>query len=1066
MAEKEDVFYENINMNTKKSNVDDLIHNKKLYFDDVIQNTVLHIQNNKMLDILGMSEMEMCIEILSDLSEKLREMDSLLDNENILNGLQEVNDELSSLFKKFGTLCFEQLLCICFGNHHEIATNEPSKYDLLKKYFHPTGYKVVVKREHSKNKKGEEIIDEDTRNLDCFDIYDMHKQFHMKVYGLKVYVYDTKTKKELMIFGTMDDVMIEYLNNEYLKEHLFHIRRNVPKEFNEPKELNESDNEVFNTFLQFLNLKDLLICKNCTDVYNKFAGCLYQYNNIHQKSISQNIKVFLSEDMYSKRNILMCILMKTNNLENLHLAYLLYDILSNDVNGNVDTEEQTILFDSFTWKMKRLFKKAMKKTIDYANDLSNIDLNKISFEQQICLLKASDVVKEKAIAKLREMKSKSEDSGTKPRQFLEGLLKIPFKIYKREPILEWMEQSKTMFKQLTRIEMENPSIKQKQPTSMEIVNYLDAQTQEKSKEDELNILKYFLLNADKTVLTQNIKKLNILLKKHGLKKIKIHSSKEMLREECNKYIDICDTNNSLLKDTIHIFKMQQDKDVDVEKLNKNMNNIKEYMTTVKTTLDDAVYGHDNAKKQIEKIIGQWINGEQDGYCFGFEGPPGVGKTSLAKKGLSNCLKDEKGEGRPFSFIAMGGDSNGSTLHGHNYTYVSSTWGSIVQIIMDKKCMNPIIFIDEVDKISRTEHGKEIIGILTHLLDPTQNDTFQDKYFAGIDLDLSKALFILSYNDPDAIDSILLDRVHRIKFNSLSVEEKIVICKKHLLPEMFLKMGLTDVIEFPEETIKFIIDEYTCEAGVRKLKEQLFDIVGEINLRILKREDTNKCKCLPIKIRIEDVKNIYFKDKKPIILRTVSGYSQIGYINGMYATVLGNGGVLPIHAKYFPCDTFLQLKLTGLQQEVMRESMNVALTVAWDLTDASVQRDLREKYDKDGNRTGINIHTGDNAVSKDGPSGGCAITIVIYSLLNQIAIKPEIGVTGEIQMSGEVTAIGGLSHKIQGSLKQGVKVFLYPKENKRDFDAFYEKYGTDEKLNGITFHAIDHVREALDIVLVK
>jgi len=327
------------------------------------------------------------------------------------------------------------------------------------------------------------------------------------------------------------------------------------------------------------------------------------------------------------------------------------------------------------------------------------------------------------------------------------------------------------------------------------------------------------------------------------------------------------------------------------------------------------------------------------------------------------------------------------------------------------------------------------------------------------------LFILSYNDPDAIDNILLDRVHRIKFNSLSVEEKMVICKKHLLPEMFLKMGLIDVIEFPEETIKFIIDEYTCEAGVRKLKEQLFDIVGEINLRILKREDIQTIQ-IPMKIRIEDIQNVYFKDKKPIILRTVSGYSQIGYINGMYATVLGNGGVLPIHAKYFPCDTFLQLKLTGLQQEVMRESMNVALTVAWDLTDASVQRDLREKYDKDGNRTGINIHTGDNAVSKDGPSGGCAITIVIYSLLNQIPIKSEIGVTGEIQMSGEVTAIGGLAHKIQGSLKQGVKIFLYPKENKRDFDAFYEKYGTDKKLNGITFHAIEHVSEALDIVLVK
>jgi ATP-dependent Lon protease len=240
------------------------------------------------------------------------------------------------------------------------------------------------------------------------------------------------------------------------------------------------------------------------------------------------------------------------------------------------------------------------------------------------------------------------------------------------------------------------------------MNYLNSQTREKVNEDDVNILKQFLLNMDKTILIQNIKKLNIILKKNGLKKIKIHSSKEILREECNKYIDICSTNNSMLKDTIHIFKIQQDKEVNVDKLNKNMNNIKEYITNVKSTLDDAVYGHDNAKKQIEKIIGQWINGEQDGYCFGFEGPPGVGKTSLAKKGLSNCLKDEKGEGRPFSFIAMGGDSNGSTLHGHNYTYVSSTWGSIVQILMDKKCMNPIIFIDEVDKISRTENGKEII----------------------------------------------------------------------------------------------------------------------------------------------------------------------------------------------------------------------------------------------------------------------------------------------------------------------------------------------------------------------
>ena len=146
-----------------------------------------------------------------------------------------------------------------------------------------------------------------------------------------------------------------------------------------------------------------------------------------------------------------------------------------------------------------------------------------------------------------------------------------------------------------------------------------------------------------------------------------------------------------------------------------------------------------------------------GYAFGFEGPPGTGKTTLAKRGISKCLIDYEGNTRPFAFIALGGSSNGSTLEGHNYTYVGSTYGRIVDILMETKCMNPIIYIDELDKISKTEHGKEIVGILTHLTDTTQNDTWCDKYFSGVKLDLSRVLFIFSYNDPSLIDKILLDR---------------------------------------------------------------------------------------------------------------------------------------------------------------------------------------------------------------------------------------------------------------------------------------------------------------------
>ena len=174
-------------------------------------------------------------------------------------------------------------------------------------------------------------------------------------------------------------------------------------------------------------------------------------------------------------------------------------------------------------------------------------------------------------------------------------------------------------------------------------------------------------------------------------------------------------------------------------------NSKEYISDVENILDKAVYGQSQAKKEIQRIIAQWINGEMKGYCFGFEGPPGTGKTSQAKKGISKCLMDNN-ESRPFSFIALGGSSNGSTLEGHSYTYVGSTWGKIADILIETQCMNPIIFIDELDKVSKTENGREIIGILTHLTDSSQNEEFCDKYFSGIKLDLSKALFIFSYND--------------------------------------------------------------------------------------------------------------------------------------------------------------------------------------------------------------------------------------------------------------------------------------------------------------------------------
>jgi len=1033
----------------KKSAVEivDLIEKKLVFFQDVIQKTILHVQNNKFLDILGISQVNNCIQSLLEISKKIQSIDSpsiKKNTNNVINILQTINNELSTLFKMYGTQSFEDLCAICFVNNSIHTHISPEKVELLNKFFHPTSYKVCNKTKHEDNSKKIEII----------DIYKV-KSFHLKVYGIQILFHDVQKDIVIIVTGIVDDVLIESLNNKFILDKKKTIEDNIPSspEFKE---------ETFQRFIQSLNLKDYLIYESSL-IYSKYIVHLRDIKVFTQKSIAQLIKDFMAADLCAKRSTIIQLLIHSNKYDNQYLAYLLYDLLSNDTSGtgntNIDTQEQTILFDSFPWSIKFFFKEAMQKTIQYTNELSNFDIQKIPLEQQICLLKTPESVKEKAIQKLKELKSKSEDSGSKARQYLDGLLKIPFSVYKKEPILNIMNDIRIEFNQLFNIQLNANKIY----TSLEILHSL--------KNMKTDHVIYTITNTnyltnlskkERNLLVAHINSvLNLQPSEYHTKKIPITINKKQTIQRIQDIItdQSCSHLLTELLTITTIVSPQLEKNI--HKIKEKYSEINTYMNDVKATLDKAIHGHDKAKKQMERIIGQWINGKQDGYCFGFEGPPGVGKTTLAKKGLANCLKDENQIPRPFSMIQMGGDANGSSLHGHNYTYVGSTWGSIVQILIDKKCMNPIIFIDEIDKISKTEHGKEIIGILTHLLDPAQNDCFQDKYFSGIDLDLSKALFILSYNDAEAIDKILLDRVHRIQFKNLSLEEKVVISNTHILPEIYEKMGLTNMILFTNEELKFIIDEYTCESGVRKLKEILFEIVGEINLNILKNTDTTYT--IPIRITVEDIKHKYFKDKQETLVRKVHTSHQVGYVNGMYATSIGTGGILPIHAKFFPSNKFLDLKLTGLQQDVMRESMHVSLTVAWNLTPDKKQLEIRKKYDVEKNRCGINIHTGDNAVAKDGPSGGCAITCVLYSLLNDIPIKPEFAITGEIQMSGEVTAIGGLTYKILGSLKSGVKSFLFPKENEKDFKEFHEKYKDNHILQGISFYPIAHVEEAFALL---
>ena len=1436
MSDKTPVIKKENNQKTT-NDVLPLVEKKIEFFKDVIQKTIIYVQKIKILDILGISDVSSCIEKLGELSKKIEETmtQKMTSTDTIINNLQLINNELSSLLKNYGTENLEDLLLICFGNNNKITTdeNEYNKFELLKKYFHPTSYEVIPKKEESKKK---DDIDEKTPNLSCFDVVSVYKQFHMKVYGIKVYVYSIPLKKNLLIYGIVDDVVIEFLNNRFITNKIKTIKENIPNEL-------DFQSESFDKFISSLMLKDFLICGNQNDIYNKFVGSSTQNNTIKQKQISQAVKEFISDDMYNKRNTLVTLLVRSSHYENQYLAYLLYDLLSNDSNGNVDTQEQTILFDSLPWTIKQSFKQAMKKTIQYTNELSNFDINKIPLEQQICLLKVSDSVKEKAMMKLKEVKAKSEDSGSKARQYLDGLLKIPFGVYRRETILNKMELVRNNFKEIHKkyeVEKIFPDIKTKDKyTSIEIIKNIQkiqGNSISTNKTQQLEKIKEYLSSGDKTKLRTNNKQLDAILKKYNKKRsVYSHLNKDGLTERAidivNSYNnDENEENKKIIDDIIKEFDsfasmnpMLNNVEIknDIEKINNNMKEITDYMSGVKETLNKAVHGHDKAKKQIERIIGQWINGEQDGYCFGFEGPPGVGKcfakntpimlsngeiklvqdinvedklmgddskprnvlalgkgkekmykidqikgdsyivneshilslkmtkagkksnkhqtilgkryfkdeiidicikdylslpkyikdclkgykvgldfdeksvelepyalgcwlgdgnsksfsitsidepiiryiddlskkynlkikkrtgnnkityslttgqmggrsdknilinklkgynlinnkhipnqykfnsreirlqllagiidtdgyynkdnnsleitqknkklaedilwlvrslgfrgmmkectksciykgekkygqyyrtiitgkglqdipiildrkkpreykqikdclntginvipleedeyygfqidgnsrfllgdftvthnTSLAKRGLSDCLKDDKGNSRPFSMIQIGGDSNGSTLHGHNYTYVGSTWGSIVQILIDKKCMNPIIFIDEVDKISRTEHGKEIVSILTHLLDPAQNDCFQDKYFTGIDLDLSKALFILSYNDVEAIDKILLDRVHRIKFDSLSLEDKLIICNTHILPEVYKKMGLEDMINFTDDVLKFIIDEYTTESGVRKLKEILFEIVGEINLDILKNTDINFE--LPIKISVDDIKTKYFKDKKPAKLYKIHSESKVGIINALWANQIAQGGVLPIQASFVPSNKFLDLILTGSMGVVMKESISVSLTNAWNLTTPARQKYLIEKFNDVKNNTicGIHIHCPDISTKKDGPSATTAFTVLIYSLLNDIKIKNYFGITGETHFGLALTEIGGLQEKLIYSIKSGIKEFIFPKENENDFNKIMEKYKNDSIIQGIKFHSIERVEDVLELILEK
>jgi endopeptidase La len=474
--------------------------------------------------------------------------------------------------------------------------------------------------------------------------------------------------------------------------------------------------------------------------------------------------------------------------------------------------------------------------------------------------------------------------------------------------------------------------------------------------------------------------------------------------------------------------------------------VQKFLSNLKGEMDTAVWGHDNAKHQILQVMGQTIrNPESNGCVLGIWGPPGNGKTTLIKEGIAKAMK------KPFIFISLGGATDASFLDGHSFTYEGSIYGRIARGIIESKCMDPIIYFDELDKISNTQKGEEITNLLVHLIDPSQNSKFRDKYFQDLDIDLSRVTFIFSFNDPHKVNYILMDRITTIETKNLTIEQKINISQKYLLPNILKDIGLQkNCIDLSDEILINLVNNYTNEGGVRSLKKILYEVCRELNINNLTNSKVcDKIVKFPHTVNNNEIQKIlenYYKcshDK-------IHSESSVGIVNGLWANCLGQGGILPIETLLIPSTNFMSIKATGSLEKVIKESIDVALSVAWNTIEDTKKDEWIKKWKK--NPDCFHIHCPDGSVSKDGPSAGAAITLVLYSRLMNIPIKNHLAMTGEINLRGEVTKIGGLEEKLMGAKRAGVKLVLIPEENVEDLNKIKKRnprlLSEDFKINSI------------------
>ena len=460
------------------------------------------------------------------------------------------------------------------------------------------------------------------------------------------------------------------------------------------------------------------------------------------------------------------------------------------------------------------------------------------------------------------------------------------------------------------------------------------------------------------------------------------------------------------------------------------------LTEARKILDEDHSGLEKIKERIiEYLACMKLTGKVNGQIICFAGPPGVGKTSIAKS-IARAL------GRNFVRMSLGGIKDEAEIRGHRKTYIGAMPGRILYNMRLAKVCNPLFLIDEIDKLGSDYKGDPSSAML-EVLDPEQNFAFRDN-FLEIPYDLSQVLFIATANDISTIPPALRDRMEIIQLSSYTASEKLNIVKEHLIEKERIKHGLKEnQVEFTDETLMNIIENYTFEAGVRNLEREIATICRKCAVKII---DTGK---ETIKVLPEDLKEMLGaprknKDKK-------RSNNEVGIVSGLYYTPLG-GGILNIEV--FSCKGKGDVKITGQLGDVMKESAQIALTVM-----KAFSSDYNINYEEIGS-TDIHIHVPEGAVKKDGPSAGIALTTALISQFSNKPVDCDLAMTGEIGLRGEVLPIGGLKEKLFACVRSGITKAIVPSQNKDDVDELPKEIKDNLKI-----YYVDTIKDVLNIALV-